>query len=249
MAIQTKHIDDWKPQIDGLIGKFGGGGGGSGLGAIIGGAIAAGTTAAIVGSGSASGNKGGGGGIAALPKNPIDGNLPLVEGETAGTPTPEPTPEQPKKEEEKEPIIPPSEPSIKDETGTNIENQVNSLDMMAWLEEQQKKQWEREDTIRKETQEREDNAYQRAVKDMQKAGINPNLMNVSAAASGGGITQATGMNYEPYQIEMDKYVALLEQEIDNAFKEDENAKDRFADILGKFIQTFSFVLMMKRNTK
>lgn len=60
-------------------------------------------------------------------------------------------------------------------------------------------QWAREDAIRKETQEREDSAYQRAVEDMKKAGMNPAAVsNISGASSGGGITSATGTDYESY---------------------------------------------------
>lgn len=54
-----------------------------------------------------------------------------------------------------------------------------------------KEAYSREDEIRKETQAREDTAYQRATEDMRKAGIDPNLHGVTQATSGGGITNAS----------------------------------------------------------
>lgn len=238
MAIQVKRIDDWKPNIEG-IGRFGGGGGG-GLGAIISGAIAAGTTAAIAGSGTTSGS-GGNGSIAALPKNPIEGNLPLIESETAGTPQPEQKPE-----EEKPTPTPIPQPEIKDETSTNVEQAIDNSNALEMLKSLRDEQWAREDAIRAETQAREDTAFSRGITDMRRAGVNVNLVGAQPAESGGGITQATGINYQPYQIEMDKYVSLLEQEIENTFKEDENAKDRFTDIFGNLIQTIVMSILLKR---
>ena len=85
-----------------------------------------------------------------------------------------------------------TETEVKDETDTNTG--TNTIDWIKWAEEDRNLRWEREDAIRAETQAREDSAYQRAVADMRKAGINPNLMNVQPASSGGGITQASGQN-------------------------------------------------------
>lgn len=136
---------------------------------------------------------------------------------------------------------------IEDTTGQNVETKVNGIgqsDLFKYIEEQQKKQWEREDLIRKETQEREDTAYQRTVADMVKAGINPNLMNVQPSASGGGITAATGIDYSLIDNEMRKQLTMLEQEIDQAFKQDENAKDRFIDIFGNVLQMIAMKLIL-----
>lgn len=130
---------------------------------------------------------------------------------------------------------------IQDKTDENIEQNISGTgneSIFEYMEQQQKKQWEREDLIRAETQEREDTAYQRAVKDMQAAGINPNLMTVSPAASGGGITTATGINYTPWETVMKEQLTLLQQEIDNNFKGDENAKDRLIDIIGKIANLY-----------
>lgn len=136
---------------------------------------------------------------------------------------------------------------IEDTTEQNVETQVSGIgqsDLFKYIEEQQKKQWEREDLIRKETQEREDTAYQRAVADMVKAGINPNLMNVQPSASGGGITSATGLDYSLIDNDMREQLTLLEQEIDQAFKEDENAKDRFIDIFGNVLQMLAMKIVL-----
>ena len=236
MAVQVKRIDDWKPNIEG-IGKFGGGGSG-GLGAIIAGAIAAGTTATLASGGTTSGK--GGGSIAALPKNPIEGNLPLIESETAGTPQTEP-----KKEEQPTPAPTPL-PDIKDETSTNVEQSIDNTDVLEMLKGLRNEQWAREDEIRKETQAREDTAFSRGIADMRRAGVNVNLVGAQPAESGGGITQATGIDGSIYGAETNKFIALLEQEIDNAFKGDENSKDRFADLIGGLVQTIVAGLLLKK---
>lgn len=138
---------------------------------------------------------------------------------------------------------------IEDKTSENIESKIeNSIDyekIFAWQEEQQKKLWEREDKIRKEVQDREDNAYQRAVDDMRKAGINPNLINVQPAESGGGITQATGMNMELFKAEISKYLGILETELNNSFKGQENTKDRITDTFTTIMQLFSMYMMFQ----
>ena len=100
--------------------------------------------------------------------------------------------------------------------------------------------WEREDAIRKETQEREDTAYQRAVEDMRKAGINPNLVNVSPAGSGGGITQATGQG--SMSTEMSGVIQEAIANINNTVKADENQKDRISDI----IRTLAMYFILKK---
>lgn len=130
-------------------------------------------------------------------------------------------------------------PTIQDKTEENIETPINN-NVYEFMEEQQKKQWEREDQIRAETQEREDTAYQRTVADMQAAGINPNLINISPAASGGGITSATGLDYTAYTNNLKETLTLLEQEIENTFKEDENTKDRFNQLISSLIMGLLF---------
>lgn len=138
---------------------------------------------------------------------------------------------------------------IKDETMSGIENSVSGVDYDAWkqwAEEQQAKQWEREDALRKETQLREDSAYTRAAADMRRAGINPNLTGVNAAQTGGGITSATGISENAWTAQVEEALKLLEQEIDNNFKEDENTKDRVTDIIGKTFQTILTAILFKK---
>ncbi len=103
-----------------------------------------------------------------------------------------------------------------------------------------KELWEREDAIRKETQEREDTAYQRAVEDMRKAGINPNLIGVNPANSGGGIISATGQNI--VSTEMSGAISKAIAEINNTVKADENQKDRISEI----IKTLAMFMLLKK---
>ena len=125
---------------------------------------------------------------------------------------------------------------MEDNTFANIENAITPFDPLKWAEEQQNKLWQREDSIRTQTQAREDNAYQRAIDDMQKAGINPNLMgSITPAASGGGITNATPANTTLAQKQMEKDMELLKQSIDLAFKEDQNQKDRIWSLIEKVL--------------
>lgn len=102
-----------------------------------------------------------------------------------------------------------------------------------WLEEAYK----REDEIRKETQEREDTAYQRAVEDMRKAGINPNIFaGAGASASGGGITNASRADLTLLKSKYEKGIEMLMQEIQNQFQGDENTKDRLTKIFDSFLK-------------
>lgn len=117
-----------------------------------------------------------------------------------------------------------------EETGNLQKNNIPSIEEL----------WEREDTIRKETQEREDTAYQRAVEDMRKAGINPNLTGVNPANSGGGITQATGQ--QSITTEMSGIINQAIAEINNTVKADENQKDRISDI----IKTLAMIVLLKK---
>ncbi len=107
-----------------------------------------------------------------------------------------------------------------------------------------KELWEREDKIRKETQAREDTAYQRAVEDMRKAGINPNLVGVNPAASGGGIIQASGQNL--ITTEMSGIINEAIAEINNTVKADEGQKNRITDIIRSLAQMIIMVKLAKR---
>ncbi len=157
------------------------------------------------------------------------------------------------KEEEKgkDPILMPGNGNsgIQDTTTDNIENNISGVSSVdewkKWAEEQQQKLWAREDAIRKETQQREDTAWQRSVEDMKKAGINPNLVNAQPAESGGGITQATQMDMSTIANQMDIDSEKIQQLIDQAFEGRENEKKQFMDIFGNLLQTIVFAFVMR----
>ena len=153
-------------------------------------------------------------------------------------------------EEDKDLAITPRIPNIQDTTTENIETNVSQAwsleDIKKYMEEAQAKQWEREDAIRKETQEREDTAYQRAVADMKKAGINPNLMNINPADSGGGITQATGLDMSTLSSRMTAMSNELIKILDREFNEDENLKDNITSLIGGLINTFGMYMTFKK---
>lgn len=122
-------------------------------------------------------------------------------------PTPEPTPEL--------------KPEIPDTTDENVSTTINpsgyitAEEWMKWLEEDRAARWERDDRIQAEVQAREDNAWQRGVRDMQLAGINPNLINATPAASGGGITSSSGIDYSGLMSEQAaKYSADVQSAIE-----------------------------------
>ena len=118
-------------------------------------------------------------------------------------------------------------------------NNGNGSNLIESLKAQQQAQWQREDSIRKETQEREDTAYQRAVADMKKAGINPNLMSVQPAASGGGIMTASQMDNaqaSQYSEEMNRLLEEWKTELNNSTTIDENTKNRWAEFGERLLQ-------------
>lgn len=106
------------------------------------------------------------------------------------------------------------------------------------IDKEQKELWEREDAIRKETQEREDTAYQRSVSDMRKAGVNPNLQSISGAQAGGGIAGATAKNLARIENEKDRNLQLILQEIQQNWQGSQNDLDRLTNILRSGISTF-----------
>ena len=101
---------------------------------------------------------------------------------------------------------------------------------------QRNEEWEREDNIRKETQEREDTTVQRYIEDAKKAGVNIAAMGVGQAPSGGGITSATGsMDYTKWETKYKADLELLMQTIDQNFQGSEAEKDRISELIGKVI--------------
>ena len=164
------------------------------------------------------------------------------------TPVPETPGTENNQGEDKEHMAPSID--ITDKTEDNLENSISGLDALGawkeWFAEQQKAMWDREDAIRKETQEREDNALQRWVSDARKAGINPNLaLGSQGSASGGGITQASQPNIGAITSQMNIDAEKLQQMIDQAFEGNENEKDRFMEIFGNLLQTMMFAMLFK----
>ena len=151
------------------------------------------------------------------------------------------------------------------ETMENIENpdvetSVSGIDISGLMEQSRKwrnEQWAREDRIRKEVQEREDNAISRKIEDMRRAGVNPNLAySMSGAESGGGITTASSIdtsmitqqmsNISSKEIEQKRqeYEKLLEEykiAQQQAFEGDENAKDRANKILSSLLSAAAVI--------
>lgn len=158
------------------------------------------------------------------------------------------------KEEEKQPIIIPpvggNNSMIQDSTNNNIETNVGGLSAVdewkKWAEEQRNALWAREDQIRREVQQREDNALQRWTEDARKAGINANLaLGMQGSASGGGITSATQMDMSTITNQMDIDAEKIQQLIDHAFEGKENQKQQFMDIFGDLLQTIVFSMIMR----
>lgn len=116
---------------------------------------------------------------------------------------------------------------------------------------QRDEEWARADAIRKETQEREDNAVQRWTEDAKKAGINIGALGAAnAAESGGGITSETGsVDYTMTEAQYNAEIEMLMQEIDNNFQGSENEKDRIKDLIKTIIQGGSIVAASKLRSK
>lgn len=182
-----------------------------------------------------------------------NGNIPIDEdgdGNADEIPMGEQEPNQ--EEEKKYPIGIDGTTNIEDTTGENEETQVNGIDYNSIFDQMRAfrdEEWAREDAIRKETQEREDTAYSRAIKDLEASGVNVNLFNVSPANSGGGITNATQINYSLYEKEMDKYMQIMEQEFQQNFKGDENSKDRYMDALKSLVSLIGIYAVYKKTRK
>ena len=75
---------------------------------------------------------------------------------------------------------------------------------------------------------------------MRKAGINPNLVGISPATSGGGIIAATGQSI--MSTEMSGVIQEAIAKINNTVKADENQKDRITDI----IRTLAMAILLKK---
>ena len=130
-----------------------------------------------------------------------------------------------------------SNAQLKDATSENLGTEIitpieqpNALNEAIKLRDEE---WARADAIRKETQEREDTAYSRGIQDLRNSGVNVNLLgNVSAAPTGGGITNETGsVNYALAEKEYQAQIDLLMQEIEHNFQGNQAEKDRIKDLV------------------
>lgn len=118
---------------------------------------------------------------------------------------------------------------LQDTTNENIETQINGSSIYDWLEQQQKKEWEREDS-----------AYTRMVADMQRAGINPNLYNATPMQS----SSITNAGTSAYSADLEKAVKELELQIEQDFQGKENEKDRLNDTINKVLNIALNIGMM-----
>lgn len=138
--------------------------------------------------------------------------------------------------------------TIEDDNNTEYEESLeesvsydfsNADDVAKYSKEWQKRQWAREDELRKEQQQRDDTAYRRMVSDMVSAGINPNL--VSGTPNYGTTTQTTtntgtGLSESNNALYNAIYETLGEAGIE------QQQKDRIANVWLTILQTLtSFV--------
>lgn len=134
-----------------------------------------------------------------------------------------------------------SNSQLKDATDENLGTEIiKPIEQPSALNEAIKlrdEEWARADAIRKETQEREDNAYSRKIQDLRNSGVNVNLMgDMSPAPTGGGITNETGsVNYAMAEKEYQAQIDLLMQEIEQNFQGNQAEKDRIKDIIKSVI--------------
>lgn len=146
---------------------------------------------------------------------------------------------------------------IIDTTDMNETGTIDFSDYMDWIKQDTAERRAYQDEIRKQTWEREDNAYERAVASMKRAGINPNLLgNFAPAASGGGLVTDTGANWQPlseankqqlsyFEKEMDKLMQEYQIAMDQAFQGDQNAKDRAIEIFKGLMQFAGLATLRK----
>ncbi len=157
-------------------------------------------------------------------------------------------PNNPKIETEtKEPIKNTGTGTTETEDNSINQNGVNELNYEEAYK-MLKEYWQREDQLRQESYTRDDTAYQRMIKDMWKAGINPNLVNISGTPNyigGSGYTNATKADYTPTALTLQRDLGLLEQAIQLEFQGDENNKNRLMQLVNT-LGTIASVLFLKK---
>lgn len=116
---------------------------------------------------------------------------------------------------------------VEDKTFDNIENQITSFDDFY------------KDYL-KHIEEREDTAYQRAVADARKAGINPNLMNIQPASTAGSANIGSAQVQGSQNRELEKYLKELDLYITEELKTSEGAKDRLTSLISSVIMLLAF---------
>lgn len=126
--------------------------------------------------------------------------------------------------------------TIQDSTSDNVEETINNYqgidNYIQMMREENDRILAKQEEWRKQDQERADNAYQRAIKDMYKSGIDPNqLGNITPAEVGGTVQSPSNVLGTGLQTALTKEVDLLNMLIEKNFKGDENDKDRFTQTL------------------
>lgn len=126
---------------------------------------------------------------------------------------------------------------VQDKTSENLGTQLeqNLNEEPEWMKVL-KMQWEREDEKQAHIEEREDTAYSRKIEDLRRSGVNINALgDISAAPTGGGITNATGPDYTMEEAKFNAEIEMLMQEIDLKFKGDQAEKDRIKEMIKSII--------------
>ena len=129
------------------------------------------------------------------------------------------------------------------DTSSVASSAASSNELKESLSTDQKELWEREDAIRKHVEEREDSAYQRAVADMKKAGVNPELLGVNPANSGGGIVSASRLDNSLLNTDLSGAYSELIAQLNNEVKVDQNQKDRILSIVNNFVDVAGKLLL------
>ena len=172
-----------------------------------------------------------------------EGRTPMPSLGITADPGINPTQPENNNEEKKEEQI--GNPII-DSTEENVENSISAYDnierYMKLFQEEQDKYIALQEKWRKEDQERADNAFSRAIKDMYRSGIDPNQIgNITPAEVGGQVQQPFNGITTGLQTALSKEMEVLQTMIEQSFKGDENEKDRFTDIINKVISAVAIL--------